>query len=96
MSSSINGLGNNSQIQKVTQQPIRKEIPADAPPQTAAARGADKLELSGVSHLLKTLKNNDVRLDKVAEIKAQIEGGTYETDEKLDVAADRLLDDLIK
>ena len=96
MSSSINGVGNNSPIQKVTQQPIRKEIPADAPPPQPVARGVDKLELSGVSHLLKTLKNNDVRLDKVAEIKAQIEAGTYETDEKLDVAADRLLDDLTK
>ena len=96
MSSSINGLGNNSPVQKLTQQPIRKEIPSDAPPQPATARSADKLELSGVSLLLKTLKSNDVRLDKVAQIKAQIEAGTYETDEKLDVAADRLLDDLTK
>ena len=96
MSSSINGLGNNSQIQKVAQQPIRKEIPADAPPQQPVARSADKLELSGVSHLLKTLKNNDVRVDKVAQIKAQIEAGTYITDEKEDVAIDRLLDDLTK
>ena len=96
MSSSLNGLGSNAPINKLTQQPIRKEIPADAPPQQPAARSADKLELSGVSHLLKTLKTNDVRLDMVAEIKAQIEAGTYETDEKLDIAADRLLDDLTK
>jgi anti-sigma28 factor (negative regulator of flagellin synthesis) len=33
-------------------------------------------------------------VDKVASIKAQIEAGTYEDDHKLDVAADRLLDDL--
>src|SRR5688500_20393088 len=96
MSSSINGLGNNTPVQKLTQQPIHKEVPADAPPQQPAARSADKLELSGVSHLLKTLKSNDVRVDKVAQIKAQIEAGTYETEEKLDVAADRLLDDLTK
>ena len=96
MSSSINGLGSNSPVQKLTQNPIRKEIPTDAPP-TQPPRGADKLELSGMSHLLKTLKSgNDVRAEKVAQIRAQIDAGTYETDEKLDVAVDRLLDDLQK
>ena len=96
MSSSINGLGSNSPVQKITQQPIRKEIPADAPAPPTRSPSTDKLELSGVSHLLKTLKNNDVRVDKVAEIKAQIEAGTYITDEKEDVAIERLLDDLSK
>jgi anti-sigma28 factor (negative regulator of flagellin synthesis) len=95
MSSSINGLGSNSPIQKITQQPIRTEIPTDAPP-PQPARGADKLELSGMTHLLKTLKSNDVRTDKVAQVKAEIEAGKYETDEKLDAAIDRLLDDLQK
>jgi len=55
-----------------------------------------KLELSGVSHLLKTLKNNDVRTDKVAVVKAQIEAGTYDDEKKLDAAVDKLLDDLLK
>jgi anti-sigma28 factor (negative regulator of flagellin synthesis) len=91
--SSINSVGANSPLQKIVQQPIQKQLPADAPSQHPTV---DKLELSGVSHLLKTLKNNDVRVDKVAEIRAQIEAGTYETDDKLDIAADRLLDDLLK
>jgi anti-sigma28 factor (negative regulator of flagellin synthesis) len=90
--SSINSVGANSPLQKIVQQPIQKQLPADAPKHPSV----DKLELSGVSHLLKTLKNNDVRVDKVAEIRAQIEAGTYETDDKLDIAADRLLDDLLK
>ena len=62
----------------------------------AAARGKDRLELSGLSPMLKTLRRNDLRADKVANIKAQIEAGTYEDDKKLDVATDRLLDDLLK
>lgn len=90
---SINGINQNSPIQKIIQQPIHKQVPAEAPtPQT----NIDKLELSGVSHLFKTLKSNDIRTDKVAEIRAQIEAGTYETDDKLDIAADKLLDDLFK
>ena len=91
--SSINSVTANSAVQKIVQQPIQKQTPADAPRQIATV---DKLELSGMSHLLKTLKTNDVRVDKVAQIRAQIDAGTYETEDKLDVAADRLLDDLQK
>jgi anti-sigma28 factor (negative regulator of flagellin synthesis) len=94
--SSINqlgGTGNAGPVQRVVTNPIQKQVPADAPKQLPAT---DKLELSGVSHLLKSLKNNDVRTDKVAIIKAQIEAGTYDDDKKLDVAVDRLLDDLLK
>jgi len=91
--SGINGVGGNSPVQKIVSNPIHKSIPADAPKSTGAT---DKVELSGMSHLLKALKNNDVRTDKVAEIKAQIEAGTYEDDAKMDVAVDRMLDDLMK
>jgi anti-sigma28 factor (negative regulator of flagellin synthesis) len=89
--SSVNSVGNNSPIQRIINQPIQKEISTAAQPTSTKA---DKVELSGVSHLLTSLKTNDVRVDKVASVKAQIEAGTYETDDKLDIAADRLLDDL--
>lgn len=92
--SSINGLGSNSPIQKVVSNPIQKSLPSDGPAQISS-RG-DKVELSAANTYLKTLKANDVRVDKVAQIKAQIEAGTYETDDKLNVAADRLLDDLFE
>jgi anti-sigma28 factor (negative regulator of flagellin synthesis) len=90
----VNNVGNSTPVQKLVSNPIQKAIPTDAPKQLPAA---DRLELSGVSHLMKTLKaNGDVRTDKVAEIKSQIEAGTYENDEKLDAAIDRMLDDLLK
>ena len=91
--SSINGIGSNSPVQKIVQQPIQKEVPADPPKQLPVV---DKLQLSGMSHLLEALKSNDMRTDKIADIRAQIEAGTYETDDKLDAAADRLLDELAK
>ena len=90
---SINNIGNTGPVQRLVSNPVQKQVPADAPAQLPVT---DKLELSGVSHLLKSLKNNDVRTDKVAEIKAQIASGTYEDDKKLDAAVDRLLDDLLK
>lgn len=89
----VNNVNSTSPVQKIVANPIQKQIPADAPTQ---ARASDRLELSGASHLLKTLKANDVRTDKVASIKSQIEAGTYEDDHKLNVAIDKLLDELNK
>jgi negative regulator of flagellin synthesis FlgM len=107
--SSINGIGNSSpasQLQKIVAKPVQKQIPADAEHAGAANSPAsiDKVELSGThaaanipASLLQTLKSGgDLRAEKVAAIKAQIQAGTYETDDKLDAAADRLLDDLTK
>lgn len=92
--SGVSNAASAASIKKVANQPIEKQVPADAPKQLPIT---DRVELSGMCGILKSLKaGNDFRADKVADIKAQIEAGTYETDEKLDIAADRLLDDLLK
>ena len=36
----------------------------------------------------------DIRADRVDEIRAAIEAGTYEPEERLDIAVDRLLDEI--
>jgi hypothetical protein len=48
----------------------------------------------GNQQLLIHLKYPVLREDKVASIRAQIEAGTYESPNKVDIAVDRLLDDL--
>jgi anti-sigma28 factor (negative regulator of flagellin synthesis) len=88
----VNHTAKSSPVQKLVNQPIKKQVPADAPAQLPVR---DRVELSGVSHLLQSLKSGQaIRADKVAEVRAQLDAGTYETDEKLDIAADRLLDEL--
>jgi flagellar biosynthesis anti-sigma factor FlgM len=88
---SINSITTTSPAQKLAATPIQKQLPTE---QTSSSR-TDRVELSGVSELLKTLKaGGDFRADKVAEIKTQIAAGTYETDDKFDAAADKLLDEL--
>ena len=88
----INNINNATPVQKIISQPIQKQIPTEAPAQVPLT---DRLELSGATHLLQKLKTNDIRVDKVQEIKAQIEAGTYADDDaKLDAAIDKLLDDL--
>jgi anti-sigma28 factor (negative regulator of flagellin synthesis) len=89
--SSINGIGNQSPISKVATQPVQKQVPAEAPKQMLAT---DKVQISGMNHMLEMLKTNEIRADKVATVKSQIEAGTYESDQKLDAAIDRLIDDL--
>ncbi len=38
--------------------------------------------------------NGDIRADRVADIRAQIASGQYETSEKLNVAVSRMFDEL--
>ena len=87
----INNVGSNQRVQKVSTTPIQKQVPTEA---ASRPSPRDRVELSGMTHLLDALKSNDVRADKVAAIKAQIEANTYEDDAKLDAAVDRLIDDL--
>lgn len=93
--SSVNNVGSSAPLQRIaTPQPVQKQAATGA---AQSPRATDKLELSGTSHLLAALKKGgDMRLDKVAEIKSQIEAGKYEDDKKLDAAVDRLLEDLLK
>lgn len=87
----INSVGSSSPINRVQTSPgVRPESTVTA----GQPDRQDTVELSGLQNYLQVLKTNDIRADKVAEIRAQIDAGTYETDEKLEIAADRLLDDL--
>jgi anti-sigma28 factor (negative regulator of flagellin synthesis) len=87
----VNGVGQSSAVQKILSQPVSREV---STAEGGVSRPSDKLELSGVNHLFKMLQKNDVRVDKVAQIKSQIEAGTYDEGAKMDVAVDRLLEDL--
>ncbi len=91
--STINSLGGNLPISRAAPtRPVFKPADVQAP---ATTRSSDSVELGNVQHLMAKLKTNDVRMEKVAEIKAQIQAGTYETDDKLEAAADKLLDDVL-
>lgn len=64
--------------------------------QSAPAAGkADKAEISDQARFLQKLSETDeIRQDKVDSVRSQIEAGTYETDDKLDAAVQKLLEDL--
>jgi anti-sigma28 factor (negative regulator of flagellin synthesis) len=89
--SAINGIGSSSPVQKIATSPVHKELPAQPAKQLKLT---DRVELSGVSHLLAALKANGIRADKVSSVRAAIEAGKYETSEKLDAAINKLMNDL--
>ncbi|HEX4056176.1 MAG TPA: flagellar biosynthesis anti-sigma factor FlgM [Tepidisphaeraceae bacterium] len=91
--SQINNISQNPPVQNIAANPIQKQLPADAPQSPSPS---DKLELSGASHFLQVLKaNTDVRTDKIAAIRGQIQNGAYDADgTKLDAAVDQVLNDL--
>jgi negative regulator of flagellin synthesis FlgM len=67
--------------------------PPSAP--AAPAGGADQVDISAEADMIsRTRELPSIRADRVAQIRAQIEAGTYETAEKLSGAVDRLLDEI--
>jgi len=66
--------------------------------QPAASQGfdaVDKLDISSnASYVSQVREAPEIRADRVAEIRAAIADGAYETDEKLDFALEALLDEI--
>lgn len=55
----------------------------------------DRVEISPLGQMLDSISQiPDIRHERVEEIRQQIATGTYETPEKLEMALDRLLDEL--
>jgi negative regulator of flagellin synthesis FlgM len=66
-----------------------------AAPSTPSARPADRVEISPAAEAaVRAAESGEVRQDLVNRIRAEISGGTYETQEKLDSALSRLLDEI--
>lgn len=67
----------------------RSAGPVDQLDLSAAAQGASRVSDNGA-----VAGGGEIRLERVAAIRRAIADGSYETPEKLDVAMNRLLDDL--
>jgi negative regulator of flagellin synthesis FlgM len=62
---------------------------------SSSTSGSDRVEISPAAQAaIEAAEAGDVRVDLVNQIRAQIASGTYETPAKLDVALNRLLDDI--
>jgi anti-sigma28 factor (negative regulator of flagellin synthesis) len=78
--------------------------PISAPHRIAASQASspsdrqttvDQLDISREADMASRIHDlPEIRADKVAEIRSQIEAGVYETDDKLEMAVSRLLDEI--
>jgi negative regulator of flagellin synthesis FlgM len=79
-------------------QPINAPHRAAAPRssgQVAQSSPVDQLDISPQADLVSRARDiPGIRAERVAEIRAQIAEGTYDTDAKLEAALDRLLDEM--
>lgn len=75
--------------------PVERLRSAREGPFGAAPPPVDRVEISDAAQALSALDpDSGVRAEKVAEIREAIANGTYLTDEKVSITADRLLDAL--
>jgi negative regulator of flagellin synthesis FlgM len=64
-----------------------------AKPTSPEYETGDQLEISETGQILSSLSADpSIRADRVAQIRQAIADGTYETQDKLDVTIDRLMD----
>lgn len=79
-------------------QPINAphRLHASSPPApNGQVAGADQLDISREADLVSRMREiPEIRAERVAEIRAAIEAGTYETPDKMEIAVGRLLDEL--
>ena len=69
--------------------------PAAPPNSTYSTAGVDELDISPEADFVAQARElPEIREDRVAQVRAQIEAGTYETAGKLDAALSRLLDEI--
>lgn len=74
--------------------PHTSRVSKPAPPDYSGAI-QDELDLSEAAQLVDKLREvSEIRHERVAQIRAEIVAGTYETDEKLEIALGRLLDEI--
>ena len=91
--SQINGIQGPGNLRPI--QPAQPSRTAPAQPQQAPDRANDTVEISQAASLLSKVADiPEVRAEKIADVRAQIEAGTYITPEKIDITAERLLREL--
>lgn len=86
-------------IESVQQSLPVKSVGQVAPTSTVSdvdtSMPVDQVELSEIPELVDELDGpSEVRAERLAQIKAAIDDGTYETADKMQAALDRLLSDL--
>lgn len=83
------------QVDRIDSKYTREGASHPALPDASVQRGDDAVELSTTARLVNRLDQiSGIREDVVTRVREEIEAGTYDTDDKLDLAIERLAEDL--
>jgi negative regulator of flagellin synthesis FlgM len=75
--------------------PPHRLTPMQGPRGTNSFAGVDQLDISPEADFVAQARElPEIREERVAALRAQIQSGTYETADKLDMALSRLLDEI--
>jgi anti-sigma28 factor (negative regulator of flagellin synthesis) len=75
--------------------PPHRLTPSQAAGSSYSAAGVDQLDISPEADFVAQARDlPDIREDRVASLREQIQSGSYETSDKLDMALSRLLDEI--
>ena len=89
----VNGVGSVHSAFPIKQVSPKTDVRPAAPPKPATPQ--DQVEISAAGRMLEDLSRSpEVRAERLEQIKAAIDDGTYETAEKLDTALEKLLDEI--
>ena len=89
----VHAIRNVASLSHTSPSGIRRLDPFDVAP-LAGAR-ADRVELSEMAQLLARMREMpDVRQDRVDMARSAIDRGLYETDDRIDHAIDRMIEDM--
>ena len=76
-------------------QPPHGPLPAQPMAQPESAQIADEVNISEAARLVEQVQQMpEMREDRIEAVRQQIAAGTYETNDKLNVAVERLLDEI--
>ena len=80
---------------QATNAPHRTQTSQGQAAPSQQTRGADQVDISQQADIVSRVRElPEIRADRVAEIRAAIKDGVYETDEKHDIALDSLLEEI--
>ncbi len=85
----IQGLGVNGPLPMASAKSVHRDLPQPSTP--AAGVAGDRVELSATDALGQAFKQGEIRQDKVAAIRQQLQSGTYDEESKIDPVVDKLL-----
>ena len=91
----MNDIGHVNGVYQLLPLAVQRRPVAEAPCDKSHRSSRDEVEISDFGALLSRVSElPDLRVDRVARLRTEIENGTFETPQRLEGTVDRLLEEL--